>query len=336
MELPASRQFGNEGAVLYISMQLGSVSATTSILRIQLIWVTLASLVIGFMIAYFISEQFARPISAISAQAKRMANGEFYSNYKKGFCLELDELSNTLGETAASLERLENARRELLANVSHDLRTPLTMIKGYAEIVREISWNDEKKRDEDLDIIIREADRLTELVYDILEYSAMQSPNLSVEFRDIDLSSAAQYVVEQFEPLCEQNNCKLVSALESGQWVNGDENQLKRVLYNLIDNAICHSGDNRKVQVSLKCIGAVVRIEVRDYGEGIPKEELPYIWDRYFTSKQRKSIGGKSGIGLAITKEILLIQKANFGVESELGQGSTFWFELEKCNPIVE
>lgn len=156
MVLPDSVQFGSEKAVLYISMQLGAVGATTSILRIQLIWVTFVSFVIAFIIAYFLSRQFSRPIFAISTQAKRMVTGEFVGDYERGFCQELDNLSATLEETTAALQQLENARRELLANVSHDLRTPLTMIKGYAEMIRDISWNDESRRDDDLAIIIRE------------------------------------------------------------------------------------------------------------------------------------------------------------------------------------
>lgn len=332
MKLPASEQFGSDGAVLYISMQLGAVGATSNILRIQLIWVTLISFVIGFIIAYFLSRQFAKPIYAISAQAKRMANGEFSGDYEKGFCLELDELSDTLGKTAASLERLEHARRELLANVSHDLRTPLTMIKGYAEMIRDISWNDDRKRDEDLDIIIREADRLTGLVNDILDYSAIQSPDLAVELQEIDLSTVTQNVVEQFAPLCEQSNCKIETLIEPGQWVSGNEKMLKRVLYNLIDNAVSHANDSCKIKVSLIEAGTVVRVEIRDYGTGIAKDEIPYIWDRYSTSKNRKSLKNKSGLGLAITKAILVTLNANFGVESEIGQGSMFWFELRKVS----
>lgn len=336
IKLPASEQFGGNGAVLYISMQLGAVGSTSNILRVQLIWITLVSFAIGFIIAYFLSRQFAKPIYAISAQAKRMANGEFAGDYEKGFCFELDELSDTLGKTAASLERLENARRELLANVSHDLRTPLTMIQGYAEMIRDISWNDDIKRDEDLAIIIREADRLTGLVNDILDYSAIQSPDLPVEFQEIDLSAVAQYVIEQFTPLCEQSNCKIEALIEPGQWVNGNENMLKRVFYNLIDNAISHANDNRKIKVSLREIRTVIRVEIRDYGAGITKDELPYIWDRYFTSKNRKNLKNKSGLGLAITKALLVTLKANFGVESEIGQGSMFWFELRKANKMID
>lgn len=336
LKLSVSEQIGSNGAVLYISMQLGAVGATSNILRVQLIWVTLVSFAIGFIIAYFLSRQFAKPIYAISAQAKRMANGEFTGDYEKGFCLELDELSDTLGKTAASLERLENARRELLANVSHDLRTPLTMIQGYAEMVRDISWNDDIKRDEDLAIIIREANRLTGLVNDILNYTAIQSPDLPVEFQEIDLSTIAQDVIDQFAPLCEQSNCKIEALIEHGQRAISNEKMLKRVLYNLIDNAISHANDSRKIEVSLKETGTVIRVEIRDYGAGITKDEIPYIWDRYFTSKNRKSLKSKSGLGLAITKAILVTLKANFGVESEIGQGSMFWFELKKANKMID
>ena len=104
-----------------------------------------------------------------------MAGGDFKRGFEKGFCSELDELSDTLDQTAFDLAQAENFRQELLANVSHDLRTPLTMIKGYAEMVRDISWEDEEKREADLAIIIREVDRLTGLVNEILEYSALQA-----------------------------------------------------------------------------------------------------------------------------------------------------------------
>ncbi|MGN1347036.1 MAG: ATP-binding protein [Eubacteriales bacterium] len=337
LRFPSVEALGEAEAVLYLSMPLGGVGAATGILRLQLIWVTFASLVLGFILAYFISRQFAKPIASISAQAGRMVDGsltEDDSDYKKGFCLELDELSDTLAETASSLKRLENARRELLANVSHDLRTPLTMIKGYAEMIREISWSDEVRREKDLDIIIREADRLTGLVNDILEYSALSSaeetkshPKDSGYF---NLSTAMCAVTEQFAPLCEQKGWSIETPIPPDQWVYGEEESIKRVLYNLIDNALSHSGDCTKIRVTLwrQENEGLVRAEIRDYGKGIPKEELPSIWERYFTEKKRSRNGTGSGLGLAITREILRSQNASFGVESEPGQGSTFWFAL--------
>lgn len=316
------------GKVLYISMHLGVVGATVDILRIQLIWVTFLSLVLGFAIAYFISKRFAQPVAAISLQAKRMAQGNFSGGFNQGFCLELDELSDTLEYTAVELERLENSRRELLGNVSHDLRTPLTMIKGYAEMVKEISWSDGTQRNEDLSIIIRETDRLTGLVNDILTYFDRPTANQPKEL--VNLSALAKLVVAQFKPLCLNKKCEIQKYLEPRQFVLSNEKELTRVLYNLIDNAIHHTGENGRISVYVKNQEKTVRVEIQDYGKGILPDELPYIWDRYFTAKQREYNGTSSGLGLAIVKDILLAQEAEFGVDSKVGEGSTFWFELEK------
>lgn len=328
--LPTSEKMGDDGAALYIGMQLGAVGATVNILRMQLVWVIFVSLVIAAMIAGFLSRQFSRPVLEISSQARKLAGGSFMSGYKKGFCRELDELADTLTETAAALEQLEQERRELLANVSHDLRTPLTMIKGYAEVIRDLSWNDEERREEDLAVIIREADRLAGLVNDILEYSAMEREHAEDDFTEIDISGLVQKVADQCTVLYGQQGYEIETVIETGYRVMGNEKQLERVLYNLIDNALSHSHSDheKKVTVSLKRKMDTVRVEVRDYGEGIPRETLPYIWDRYVTSRERGQNRGRSGLGLAIVKEILVRHQAGFGVESEVGKGSVFWFEL--------
>lgn len=319
-----------EDTVLYISTALGAVGATVGILRMQLIWITTASLLLAFAIAFFIARRFSRPLSAISAQAKSMAEGNFKSRFEKGFCAELDQLSDTLSQTASALAQADCFRRGFLANISHDLRTPLTMIRGYAEMVRDISWDDEEQRETDLSIIIREADRLTGLVNEILEYSVLQSGLQEMEFANFDISAVAQDVITQFAPLCERDGYCMQVQIAPHLSVHGSGRQLARVLYNLIDNAISHDRENRKIQVLLKDKGPVVRFEVCDFGDGIPQDELPYIWDRYFTIKQQKRNKKGSGLGLAISKEILLAHNAEFGVESTEGQSSIFWFELRK------
>lgn len=314
-------------SVLYLSIPLDAVTGTVQILRSQLLIVTLASLALGNLMARQFSRQFSAPINAVTKQAECMLHGQFDTNYEKGFCVELDALSDTMEQTAISLQRLENARRELMGNISHDLRTPLTLIKGYAEMVQEISWKDETQRNEDLSVIIREANRLTELVNEILEYSAIRS--LPIQQEPFNLSDTVAAVTKQFLPLCAQKGYDITAEPGTSQWTIGDEAQIKRVLYNLLDNAIRHSGNAKKIRLTLKETGRTIRVEVRDYGTGISKEDIPYIWDRYFKARQRRS--GGSGLGLAITKEILEQHKAAYGVESEEGAGSTFWFELQKA-----
>ncbi len=321
--LPESSRFGQ--AVLYMSTPLGGAGAAVGILRVQLLWVTLASLALASVLAWLVARQFARPVAAITRQARNLPDGNTEAPYEAGFCKELDEVSRALTETAEALRKLENTRRELLANVSHDLRTPLTMIKGYAEMVREISWSDEERREQDLGIITREADRLTALVNDILEYSAAQSQE--PELTRVDLSRLAKEAVEQFTPLAQQKGLKIAGDIAPGAQVMADEKYMSRVLYNLLDNGLRYAQNQLIVQV--KAQEGTVCAEVRDDGPGIPPEELPLVWERYFTSKQRGG-HGNSGLGLAITKELLTAQEARFGVNSQVRDGTAFWFEISQ------
>ena len=319
-----------DGRMLSVSLPLGTVGGTVGILRLQLVWVSVLSLVLGFILAWVISKRFEKPVAQIAASAKEIAGGNFHPELPKGFCAELDELSDTLGETASRLEKAQNAQRELLANVSHDLRTPLTMIKGYAEMVKEISWSDAQSRDKDLDIIMRESDRLTALINEILEFSAMQADGSVKEYEKIDLSCEVKEIIEQFAPFCEQNGYAIETEITDGITVSADEAQIKRVIYNFIDNAVNHTDESKKIKVSLTAGSGFARFAVTDYGKGIADDDLPYIWDRYYTSRNRKNKAVVSGLGLSIAKEILTAHRARFGVDNR--NNCTFWFELEICS----
>ena len=319
-------QLLDDGRVIFLSRPVKAVGAAVEIIRIQLILVTAASLVIGFLLAWILSRRFSKPVSSIVKESKLMAEGKFDLKFEKGFCTELDELSDTLSQTALSLDRLEHSRQELLANMSHDLRTPLTMIRGYAESIRDISGDVKSERDKDVEVIVRESDRLTDLVNDILDYSSIQDSE--PVFEKCDLAAISENVVNQFAPLCENGGITLDFHAGSGLFVEGNENQLKRVLYNLIDNAVRHCGEKKRVEVHVKKSGGGILVQVQDFGEGIPREQLGQIWDRYFTARQRRS-KGTSGLGLSIAKEILLKHNADFGVESEVGKGSAFWFRIK-------
>ena len=322
-------RLGN-GKLLSVSLPLGTVGGTVGILRMQLVWVSVLSLILGFVLAWIISKRFEKPVAQIAVSAKEIARGNFHPEFPKGFCAELDELSDTLGETASHLEKAQNAQREFLANVSHDLRTPLTMIKGYAEMVKEISWSDEEKREKDLDIITREADRLTALVNEILDFSAMQADSSVKEYEKIDLSRAVREVIGQFAPFCEQNGFVIEAEVTDGLMAAADEAQIKRVIYNFIDNAVNHTDESKKIKVSLTMADGSARFEVTDYGKGIAVEDIPYIWDRYYTARNRKNKAVVSGLGLSIAKVILTAHRAKYGVDSK--NNCTFWFELPICS----
>lgn len=317
-----------ETAVLYVSATLGAVGAAAFIIRVQLLWVTVLSLIIAFILAWLFAKRFSVPIGQLSVQAKMLAADSYQPLFEKGFCRELDALSEAMDDTAVKLAEAKAYQKELLANVSHDLRTPLTMIKGYAEMVRDISWADEAQRTADTEVIIRESDRLTALVNEILEYSHLHNSDRKTELMKTDLGKLVNRVCDRFEPLLQKKGCSIERQIPEGCAVYGDPSLLERAVYNLIDNATRHMGETRRITVAVRC-GERVLLEVIDYGEGIDEAELPHIWEKYYTSRQR-GLKSVSGLGLAIVKQIVEIHGADCGVESRKGEGSRFWISFPK------
>jgi len=317
------------GAVLFISTPLDPVDVTVSILRTQLIYVTLMALALGLVLAFFLSRRFHRPIIALTRQAKKMAGGEFPEVFDTGFCSELDELSGALSDASRALNKVESLRRELIANVSHDFRTPLTMIKAYTETIRDISGDDREKRERHLSVIADEADRLNALVNDILALNELQSDAALFEPGEIDLSAMIERVRERFQPVFDREGLLLEMRAEPGLTVRGDPRRIEQVLYNLIGNAASYAGGDKTVNVTARHVGGAARVEVSDRGVGIDEDELPLIWERYYKSRtHRRDVAG-TGLGLSIVKGILDKHGAKYGVDSALNEGSTFWFELE-------
>lgn len=314
-------------AILYVSGTLGAVGAAASIIRVQLLWVTGLSLILGFIIAWLIARRFSRPINQLTDQAKMLSEDHYEDHFQKGFCRELDDLNESLTQSAEKLSEARDYQKELLANVSHDLRTPLTMIKGYAEMVRDISWEDEQQRNEDTGIIIKEADRMTALVNEILEYSRLQEKDTELHFTEVDLSALTEDVTDRFEPLFRQEGGTIERSIEPGCIVRGDRDMLERLVFNLVDNAVRHSkAPDMRITVSVYKDDRV-HLDVTDHGEGIAPEDLDHIWEKYYTTRQR---GGKgvSGLGLSIVRRIASLHNAEVSVTSQLNQGSTFSFIL--------
>jgi signal transduction histidine kinase len=322
------KMLGNE--ILYISTPIDPLDATIGILRQQLVYITIVTLLAGLVIAFFISKKLAKPIARITESAEVLASGDYSVQFEKGDYSEIDALAKTLNYTAGELSKVESLRRELIANISHDLRTPLTMIKGYTEMIEEVSGNDGEKRARHLSIIKEETSRLENLVGDILNLSVLQSGNTSIDKQNINISEMVRDVLVRFETLLGQDGFRFKKDIQLDLYALADATRMEQVLYNLIGNAVNHVGDDKTVGVCLKDSGSSIRLEVHDNGSGIAEDELPYIWDRYYKSKERPRSKAGTGIGLSIVKSILLMHDAQFGVKSELGRGSVFWLELRK------
>ena len=317
----------DEKAVLYVGTTLNAVGSTARIIRIQLIWVTLLSIIIAFVLALFMSKSFSKPVSQLNEKAHKLGEKDNDAEFSEGFCTELDELNKTLDTTSEKLKKNREFQNELLANVSHDLRTPLTMIKGYAEMIRDISREDEKQCAEDVAVIVEETDRLTALVNEILEYSELQMSDSEAVMNDVDLSETVASVADSFDKLYSKDGYVFERNIADDIHIKGNVSRLQRAIYNLLDNAVRHAGEDKWLGISLRTDNDKAIIKISDHGSGIAPEELEHIWDRYYTKRQRSG-KGVSGLGLAIVKQIVSQHNGVFKVESEVGAGSVFSIEL--------
>lgn len=319
----------DDGNILYMIAPLYPVESTISILRSQLLYITFITLMIASMLAIIMSTWLSLPIASITKSAVQLSNGNYNVNFNGGIFTETNELARTLNKASYEMQKTDSYQRDLIANVSHDLKTPLTMIKSYAEMINDISGDNPEKRAEHLAVIIAEADRLNKLVSDMLSASRLQSNSAELNMTKFDIVKAATEVEETFEVLNQQEGYNISFNKCKTAYVYGDYDKLKQVMANLISNAIKYCGKDKYVRIELKKVGRNVRFDVIDHGDGIAAEEISHVWERYYrtSANRNRNIEG-TGLGLSIVKGILSLHNANYGVESEEGKGSDFWFEL--------
>ena len=325
--------YSNSGLVMYILNPLYPTSSTVRILYNILVTIIFFAIVLVLIISLYLAQRISKPIKAITRSAEKLGQGDFDVQFEGGHYTELDELADTLTIAEGEMKKTEMYHKDLIANVSHDIKTPLTMIKSYAEMIRDLSGNDPEKREKHLEIIIEEADRLNVLVNDMLSLSRLQSHKLKLETSRFDMSDAAKDVLSSYDILKEQEGYDIEFSDAGPLFVEADKSKIRQVMNNLMTNAVKYCGEDKKIIVTLRRNGRDAQFEVSDHGKGIAADEIPHIWDRYYQSSTHhvRETGG-TGLGLSIVKEILKLHDAKYGVESELDKGSTFWFSL----PLVK
>ncbi|MBQ5331544.1 MAG: HAMP domain-containing histidine kinase [Oscillospiraceae bacterium] len=318
---------------LLINTTLEPFESTVELLRHQMLQISICMLVLGFGISVFLSSLLSTPITRITKSASRLAKGDFNVEFNGNGYTETEQLAETLNYASSEITKIDTMRRDLMANISHDLRTPLTMVKAYAEMIRDLSGDDPVKREEHLEIIIEESDRLSALVNDILDLTKLENGSSGFSPEKVDLHDRIYGIMNRYTLISEKDGYNFYVNVPEGLYIKADPIKLDQVIYNLVNNAVNYSGDSRDIYI---CAvpktehPGKIEVSVTDTGEGIPKEQLGVIFDRYYRAEKHKRDKIGTGLGLSIVKQVLIMHGFQFGVRSEEGVGSTFWFTAEE------
>ena len=301
------------------------VDATVSTLKFQLYIITGLLLILATILAIVISKRISEPIETITQGAKTLSAGKFDTHFDGHGFLEIRELSDTLNTAGIELSKVDNLRRELMANVSHDLRTPLALIYGYAEMMHDFP---DEVNSEQTQTIMDEVQHLSKLVADVLDVSSLESGMMEPHPEVYNLTASLAGTIERTSELVIRNGNQLKFEYDQEVSVRGDEIKITQAFYNLLVNATNHSNQDKTIIIRQIIRANKVRIEIVDHGDGIAPEELAHIWTRYNKSSKSKQNMPGTGLGLSIVKKIIELHQGECGVTSKPGTGSTFWFEL--------
>ncbi len=313
------------GAVRYlVSME----KVDSQILLLIAVMLLFGMAVIFFVMlssSYFVSS-ILNPITEIGQAARKIALGDYDSRIEKRYDDEIGELCDTINYMAGEISAAERMQNDFISSVSHELRTPLTAIKGWSETLRQGGSSDEELMTKGLDVISSEAERLSGIVEELLDFSRMQGGHMTMRFGRMDVLAELEEAVVLFRERAKREEIDLVYVeAENIPPITGDKDRLKQVFINVIDNAIKYSNPGGRVRIEAAQMGGHVQIVVSDSGVGIPKSDLPNIKNKFYKANRTRP---GSGIGLALADEIIRRHKGRLEIDSEEGVGTTVTITL--------
>jgi signal transduction histidine kinase len=291
------------------------------------------ALVLSLLLAWLISQSVASPLAKISSAARQVAVGKQIAVQPEG-PKEVRQLGQAFNEMSARLHASQQSQRDFVANVSHELKTPLTSIQGFAQAILDGTASTPEEQQQAAQVVYDESGRMYRMVLDLLELARLDAGTVEFEVGEVDLGLLLQAVVERFAPQSSQAEVELVSAVEGLPPVTGDGDRLAQVFNNLVDNALKHTPPGGQVQLEGKMEGGQVLVSVKDNGPGIPEDELSRIFERFYQLDKSRRGGPThgSGLGLAIANQIVHAHRGEISVRSIVGVGSEFIVRL----PIVQ
>jgi len=331
------------GGALRLAVPLADIRGQTAGFRRKIFTSTALAFIPAFLIAAVIARMISRRFAGITAHAAELARGNFRARLPDDESSEFGPLARTLNETAANLQRiveqlerehaelekLERVRKDFVINVSHELRTPLASIQGYTETLIDGALNDPEHNLRFLRIIRHNAERLTRITEDLLTLSRIEQKRQKFEFDSHPVSVLLADAIDLMRPIAKKNNIGLELKPPAYAAVWCDSEAVSQILSNLLDNAIKYTHSGGSIFVGAQSKGDFIEIFVRDTGIGIPPEDVPRLFERFYrVDKARSRELGGTGLGLSIVKHLVAAQGGSIRVESTVNQGSTFFFTL--------
>ncbi|MDK2793399.1 MAG: hypothetical protein PWP75_27 [Caldanaerobacter sp.] len=315
--------YNGKPAILIMSLPMAAINDSVNLFKEVFWWIFALTIVSTLVVSSYMSKKFTRPIQILKNAAHEIASGNLNVkiNYKEED--ELGELAKSMNTMVKQLSITDKFRKDLIANISHDLKTPLGLIRGYSEMLLDYYGEDKEKREKYLNTVIKETERMSKLVDDVLQLSKLQSGMVEVKEETIDLEKLIFEILDIFEIQILEKNIEV--RLENLKVkVVADREMIKRAIINIISNAIASMENGGTLSITAELQDKNVLIKISDTGCGIPEKDLEHIFDRFY--KGNKS---GTGLGLAIVKEILTLHQSDFGIRSKEGEGTTFYFTLK-------
>lgn len=337
--------------IFIMSMPLASIRESVELTNRFMTYVGLSALVLGSILMYFVTRRVTNPLLRLAALSERMSELDFDAKYEENSRDEIgvlgrsmNTLSDKLKETIGALQdanqklqhdieekiQIDEMRKEFIANVSHELKTPIALIQGYAEGLGEGMCEDKESRDYYCEVITDEAGKMNKMVKQLLTLSALESGGDTPVPERFDIHELIRDLLNSARILIEQKKAQVIFEPEGACYVRADEFKIEEVVTNYLNNALNHLGGERQIRICTKMQTDQVLVQVYNTGEPIPKEDIPNLWTKFYkVDKARTRSYGGSGIGLSIVKAIMDAHHQSCGVENTEG-GVEFWFTLER------
>ncbi|KGG80861.1 hypothetical protein Y919_03705 [Caloranaerobacter azorensis H53214] len=337
--------------ILIIQSSVASIEEGIDIIKDYYIYIAIISLIIGIILTFILTKIITEPILRLNKVARKMANLDFSHKYnvvsrdeigqlgeslnylseKLSFTIdELNKANKKLREDIEKERRLDKMRKEFISNVSHELKTPIALIKGYAEGLKDNVIDDIESKNFYCEVIMDEAEKMSKLVKDLLDLSQLESGHYSLNKEKFNICNLVDKILNKYSPIFKEKNINVsIKKDDDKMYVNGDRVRLEQVLVNLINNALNHIGAERVLEVTIRRLSNNAIISIYNSGSFIPEDEIDRIWESFYkVDKSRARKYGGTGLGLSIVKNILKLHNSNYGVRN-VKNGVEFWFELE-------